>query len=633
MVKKQQGQVLSSSLPLYLYCVYSDAVVIEQPQAFTFSLQSSRPIRIMNNKTHLPGKDLSLEETIEKATSLLSAIGLSVEAVSWLNPAPNCWSVHIQSIACPHLYTNGKGTSRLASLASGLGEFIERLATNLFFADYFLEDVDQHSTFCFYPDEAWFTPGNGGSIPTYNQDGIELLTEYLRAFYNPDEELTFSHLCDSNTSTMHQGISALPFQLLANGETIYFPVSLLNNLYVSNGMAAGNSPAECCSQALSEIIERYVKNIVIAEGISLPDVPSARLKKYPKVCSILDTLSGQKLSVRVKDASLGGQFPVICVLVADPDSGGVFAAFGANCRFETAVERTLTELLQGRNLDQFRSFQAPCHDLDRVADPYNLESHFIDSDGLLSWNMFKDKADFDFTSWDFDGTTEQEFYQLQHLITGQGWQIYRAEYLHCGMYSCRMLVPGMSEIYPIDDMVWNNKGTGAQLRPYLLRLPDLNRKELDLLADLLETLGLGDQQLIFPMIGVLFDEQSNWAALRIGELKAMIYLAQKRQEEALVWCSWCLDYGALPPERMRLYRLLQSLLNFHMAGNDAHDFSQSLRFFYQEKELHEATSIIAGTTKFSGLNFAQTWTKISTAHKILLQIYQRIHCIKASSAG
>lgn len=584
----------------------------------------------MENKTHLPGKDLSLEETIDKATSLLSALNISIETVSWLNPAPNCWSVHIQSAECPHLYTNGKGTSRLASLASGLGEFIERLSTNLLFADYYLGNEDDRYIFHFYPDETWFVAGDDDSIPAYNEHGFELLNTNLRSFYNPEDELSFADLCDNNIDSLHPSISALPFQSLTSGRTTYFPVSLLNNLYVSNGMAAGNSPAECCSQALSEIIERYVKNIIITQGISLPEVPSAFLEKYPQLSPILDALRRQKLSVQVKDASLGGQFPVICVLVADAETGGVFAAFGANYRFETAIERTLTELLQGRNLDQFKGFQPPSHDLNQVADPFNLESHFVDSDGLLSWNMFKDKADFEFSPWDFDGSTEKEFKQLQQLITDRGFEIYRAEYLHCGMYSCRLLVPGMSEIYPIDDLVYNNKGTGAFLRPHLLKLPEMQQEELNHLYDLLETLSLSDQQLVSHIIGVLFDEQSNWSTLRIGELKAMILLAIGRKEEALSWCTWCLDYGALPKKRMRLYRLLQSLLYFHIAHNDVNNFKSSLCLFYQEGEIYEATAIVDGTTKFSGLNFAGTWMEISSQHKKLLEIYQQVNTFKAS---
>ena len=584
----------------------------------------------MENKTHLPGKDLSLEETIEKATTLLKEMDLPIEAVSWLNPAPNCWSVHIQAPACSHLYTNGKGISRLACLASGLGEFFERLSTNLFFADYFLGDDSHKKPFHFYPSETWFTQGDDETIPTHNSQGIELLNDKLRTFYNPDNELTFTHLCDNNIDATHRSISALPFRSLTDDQTTYFPVSLLNNLYVSNGMAAGNSPAECCSQALSEIIERYVKNIIIAEGICLPEVPASYLKNYPKLCAIIDTLEKQQLHVRVKDGSLGGKFPVICVLVADPESGGVFAAFGANCRFETAIERTLTELLQGRNLDQFKDFQPPCHDIDQVADPFNLESHFVNSDGLLSWDMFKDKTDFEFSPWDFAGTTDEEFDQLQQLISNNGFDIYRAEYLHCGMYCCRILVPGMSEIYPIDDLIWNNKGTGALLRPHLLQLPYMSQEELIKLFDLLETLGLNEQQLVFQTIGVLFDDHSNWATLRIGELKALILLALKKKEEALDWCNWCLDYGALPKKRKRLYQLLQCLLNFHLAGSEDKDFRESLLLFYQEEELHEATSILQGTTTFPGLNFANNWTEISSDHNNLLKIYQRVNSIKST---
>ncbi len=48
----------------------------------------------------------------------------------------------------------------------------------------------------------------------------------------------------------------------------------------------------------------------------------------------------------MKDASLGGQFPVMCVTLMNPRTGGVFASFGAHPSFEVALERSLTELLQ-----------------------------------------------------------------------------------------------------------------------------------------------------------------------------------------------------------------------------------------------------------------------------------------------
>lgn len=582
----------------------------------------------MNVKTYLLGKDAALEDTIEKATALLGKMQLEVEPVSWLTPAPNCWSVHLQASSCVHLYTNGKGTSRQASLASGLGEFFERLSTNFFFSEHYLGKGRRQESFYFYPDECWFLPQTDGMIPQFNSHAIELLTPPLLSYYNQHNDLEFDHLVDNNIEQKEPAICALPFKSLASGKTVYFPVSILNNLYVSNGMAAGNSPEECCSQALSEIIERYVKNIIISRGISLPDVPGSILRKYPKLCTILDTLKAQRLAISVKDGSLGGQYPVICALLADEESGGVFAAFGANCRFEIAVERTLTELLQGRSAEQLKQFQPPCHDLQLVADPVNIESHFVDSDGLLAWRMFTDKPDYVFSNWDFKGNSKQEFAQLQKIIIERNFEIFRAEYLHTGMYCCRMLVPGMSEIYPIDDLVWNNRNSGNTIRPLLLSMDRMDGNALSELFTHLESENLNDQQLVSHITGIIFDDHSAWSTLRIGELKALILIAMGEKRAGLEWCNWVHHYGHLPQRRKRLYRLLETLLTFHCTEENTNDYSRSLHFFYGEEEVRQAEDIISGRLTFPGLNFGRCWTEISREHKNLLSIYNRLSTFK-----
>ncbi len=580
--------------------------------------------------TLLPGKDASLEQTIAKATARLKATGFATEAVSWLNPAPDCWSVHLRSTACAHLCTNGKGTSKMAAEASALGEFVERLATNYFFADCFLDEGVAPPPFLFYPDERWFPPNGNPVIPVAAPDGTELLTDDLRRYYNGQGELTFADLCDHNSDSSRRGVGALPFRDLATGRTVYFPVSLLNTLYVSNGMAAGNSRAECCSQALSEIIERYVKNIIIEKGICLPDVPVPVLRRYPRLCRILDRLAADGLVVRVKDGSLGGQFPVICALLIDTGTGGVAAAFGANLRFETAIERTLTELLQGRNLDGLKHFQPPCHDLAEVADPFNLESHFVDSDGLLAWGMFGGRADFSFSPWDFNGSTETELHRLQGLFSSRNTRLFRAEYQHLGIYSCRIVAPGMSEIYPVDDLVYNNRTAGTVLRPALLKLPGMDQAELADFLDRLEGLGLNDHQPLAPIIGILFDATCAWATLRIGELKALLLLALGHHQEANHWCAWCLDHAELPDQRRRLHALLHTLLGFTLAGQKASDYHDHLTLLYREEELGAGQAIVDGHTRFPGLAFAASWSEIAGEHARLLDLYGRLSEIKTA---
>ena len=90
----------------------------------------------MTDKTFIIGKDRDLESTIETMFAKLETLDIHVEEASWLNPVPNVYSVHIRDIDCGLMFTNGKGATRKACLASALGEYFERLSCNYFFADF-----------------------------------------------------------------------------------------------------------------------------------------------------------------------------------------------------------------------------------------------------------------------------------------------------------------------------------------------------------------------------------------------------------------------------------------------------------------------------------------------------------------
>jgi ribosomal protein S12 methylthiotransferase accessory factor len=218
-------------------------------------------------KTFIPGKDAALEDSIARFYQQLTTLGFNIEEASWLNPVPHVWSVHIRDRDCPLCFTNGKGASKKAALASALGEYFERLSTNYFFADYYLGNSIAQGDFVHYPDERWFPLPDDDGLP----DGI--LDDHLRAFYDPEHELTASALVDLQSGNARRGICALPFKRQSDQETIYIPMNIIGNLYVSNGMSAGNTASEARVQALSEVFERHIKNRIIAEAISLPPIP------------------------------------------------------------------------------------------------------------------------------------------------------------------------------------------------------------------------------------------------------------------------------------------------------------------------------------------------------------------------
>ena len=85
----------------------------------------------------------------------------------------------------------------------------------------------------------------------------------------------------------------------------------------------------------------------------------------------------------------------------NPRTGGVFASFGAHPRLEVALERSLTELLQGRSFEGLNDLPQPTFESNAVTEPNNFVEHFIDSSGIVSWRFFSARADYEFVEWDF----------------------------------------------------------------------------------------------------------------------------------------------------------------------------------------------------------------------------------------
>lgn len=566
-------------------------------------------------ESFIPGKDAALEISIERMQQRLTELGFHIEEHQWLNPVANVWSVHIRDRDCPLLFTNGKGASRLAALASALGEFLERLSCNYFWADYYLGDKIANATFVHYPSERWFDLNADGEWPE------DLLTPELVEFYNPQGNLELYDLVDINSGNDERGVCALPYQRQRDHQTIWFPVNIIGNLYVSNGMSAGNTPAEARVQALSEILERYIKFKIIGEGLCLPDVPEEVIARYPKIQEGVEALREAGFGIVVKDASLGGRYPVMNVTLLNPHDQGCYASFGAHPRFEVALERALTELLQGRALDKLAGFAEPGFNLEEIAHPHNLETHFIDSSGIIHWDFLSYKSDYIFADWDFTGTTEEEFKYLCDLIHDEDCDIYIMDYDHLGMYGCRILVPSMSEIYPPEDLEWDNNNTGNPLREPILSLAELEDDECGELYDAIEELGLDDMQPVAALIGLAPEPGTLWSDMRVGELKTLLALAIEDEEAALEGCDWIRHFEQLDSERRRVYRCIEVLLGM----DDTSRYSKGIVGLFGRETVAKAEALINGTMRFWNVPSPTLALKGCEMHQSLLEAYGKIH--------
>ncbi|MES2129042.1 MAG: OsmC domain/YcaO domain-containing protein [Pseudomonadota bacterium] len=583
-------------------------------------------------RTYIVGKDLPLEQTIANMSGVLADLGIKIEIASWRNLVPNVWSLHIRDAHSPMCFTNGKGSSKESALASALGEYIERINNNHFYAGSFWGDDIANAAFVHYPNERWFKPGPDDALPP------EILDEYCLDIYNPDGELNGSHLVDTNSGNVERGICSLPYVRQSDGAVVYFPSNLIENLFVSNGMSAGNTLAEAQVQCLSEIFERAVKREIIEGEIALPDVPQDVLAKYPGILAGIQGLEEQGFPVLVKDASLGGVYPVMCVTLMNPRTGGVFASFGAHPSLEVALERSLTELLQGRSFEGLNDLPQPTFASHAVTEPNNFVEHFIDSSGIVSWRFFSAKADYDLVEWDFSGqganSNADEAASMLGILEEMGKEVYMALYDQLGATACRILVPGYSEIYPVEDLIWDNTNKALLFRADILNLHRLDDDSLAALLERLESNELDDYGDIATLIGIEFDENTDWGQLTVLELKLLIQLALQRFEEAHELVGAFLQYNDNSVERRLFYQALNVVLEVELdEDSDLDDYEVNFRRMYGNARMDAVLGSMDGSVRFFGLTPTSMQLEGLDRHARLIDSYKKLHIARAKVAA
>lgn len=607
--------------------------IIEEVESIDADAQALLlPSLTSESHTYIQGKDLPLEETIANMSAILANLGMKIEIASWRNIVPNVWSLHIRDAQSPMCFTNGKGATKESALASALGEFIERLNCNFFYNDQFWGEEIANAEFVHYPDEKWFKPGPNGELPK------EILDEYCLEIYNPDDELLGTHLYDTNSGNVERGICSLPFVRQSDDEVVYFPSNLIENLYLSNGMSAGNTLAEAQVQCLSEIFERAVKREILEGEIALPDVPEDVLAKYPSIVAGIKGLEEQGFPVLVKDASLGGQFPVMCVTLMNPRTGGVFASFGAHPSFEVALERSLTELLQGRSFEGLNDLPQPTFQSNAVTEPNNFVEHFIDSSGLVSWRFFSSKSDYDFVEWDFSGEGEEsnadEAATLFGILEEMGKEVYMAVYEHLGATACRILVPDYSEIYLVEDLIWDNTNKALSFREDILNLHRLDDEQLEALVERLEECELDDYTEITTLIGIEFDDNTVWGQLTILELKLLIYVALQQFEEAKELVETYLQYNTNTVERGLFYQCMNVVLEVMLDDElELEDYLINFRRMFGDTRMEAVLGSVDGSVRFYGLTPTSMKLEGLDRHLRLIESYKKLHAARAKAVA
>jgi ribosomal protein S12 methylthiotransferase accessory factor len=254
----------------------------------------------------------------------------------------------------------------------------------------------------------------------------------------------------------------------------------------------------------------------------------------------------------------------------------------------------------------------------------------------VSWRFFSARSNYDFVEWDFtgdgDNSNAQEVKTLFGILQDLGKEVYVAVYDQLGATACRILVPGYSEVYPVEDIIWDNTNKALLFRADILNLFQLNDLSLAALLDRLENNELDEYGDIATLIGIEFDENSVWGQLTVLELKLLIRLTLKQFEEAHDLVGAFLQYNDNTVERKLFYQALDAALEVTLDDElEMADYDVNFRRMYGSARIDAVLGSIDGKVRFFGLTPIGMNLEGLDRHRRLIDSYQKLHKARAST--
>lgn len=374
-------------------------------------------------------KDARPEDTVERIIGLLRTQGIEV-LEDWIDSGiENCFSVRV-TIKGTTLGANGKGVTKVLARASGYAELTERLQSGfLGFGTLKYGDARQMTAEEFISES--------GSILQRMADRI---ANFEQIPFTADDLLA---TCFSNC----EQVNGVPYLNACDGTTVYLPVSVIPRLYSTNGLAAGNSTEEAIVQGFSEIVERYCHCRILHEGLVPPTIPRSFLQQFSTAYSIICALEDAGFTVLVKDCSLGEGYPVVASVLINKKTHGYRVILGSSPIFEIALERSLTEMLQGTSV-RTMPFTTGFYTA-KVRSGKDISNALVKGGGTYTVDFFEGEASYPFVPFpDRSDSSNSALvgYITEYLSKHQRTMLIR-DLSHFGFPTLRMIVPGMSEVF------------------------------------------------------------------------------------------------------------------------------------------------------------------------------------------
>ena len=418
-------------------------------------------------------KDRTPEETVELIKSILNDIGLS-PVLKWNDDAYDGAKSCRVSLYPTKLGTNGKGTDKKYSEASGFAELMERLNNSLITLRDKRDSYTKEAGFNVFPDEKM--------ISIY--DIISNPDPYMSYFFEAmclseiGSQVEFLQFMSRILGYENDMLLCVPFADPLNDRVVYLPIDIVHMICGSNGMAAGNTLIEAMVQGMSEVFERAASRVLLDGKTVPPKIPEEEIKKYSFYHLIEEVHREGKYRITLYDVSLDRGWPVTGLMISDLETGRFGFKLGAHPSFAVSIERTLTEALQGRNMEHFANI-CVVGSPEQARGYHNYPNVGKTGDGIYPYTMFRGTPDWEYRPWTrWDGLDNRGFLaEMLKLLKAEGFQPLFRDCSFLGFPSCFIVIPGFSGLFPTGKMAYRGMISANKAVVSFDRFPDVTEEE------------------------------------------------------------------------------------------------------------------------------------------------------------
>lgn len=275
-------------------------------------------------------KEKTAKETIEYIKKILSDLNIETDETLKINNGDSIFSCRV-TMKGTDFGSNGKGINEEYALASAYAEFMERLQTRYLF----------------------LSKNSKSGLLNKKERGHRILTpDEVAAFQKEYFFPAFDYQSNDDLEKMICFDSTEHFYQVRTGNMVSMHTNLIDIMCGSNGLCAGNTMYEAIVQGIGEIFERMSYRHIVLQDCECAVIPE-EIYKNTYSMKMINYLKSKKYNVIVKDFTLGGRVPVLGIILVSPTKTKAKLSVASDINFDIALQRCITEVLQGRKLDGF----------------------------------------------------------------------------------------------------------------------------------------------------------------------------------------------------------------------------------------------------------------------------------------